>query len=82
MDAKIEVIQRSEQRENELRESVAQAKIDEAKAKGIALKIEMESKQLTPIMIQKIYIEKWDGRLPMYITGGTTLNQMSFGAIK
>ena len=82
LDSKIEAIQRSEQRENELREAVAQAKIDEAKAKGTALKIEMESKQLTPMMIQKIYIEKWDGKLPQYIMGGNTLNQMSFGAIK
>jgi regulator of protease activity HflC (stomatin/prohibitin superfamily) len=82
LDAKIEAIQRSEQRENELREAVAQAQIDKAKAEGTANKIKMESQQLTPLMVQKMFIEKWDGKLPQYITGGNTLNQMSLGAIK
>lgn len=82
LDAKIEAIQRSEQRENELREAIAQAKIDKAKAEGTANQIRMESQQLTPLMIQKIFIEKWDGKLPQYILGGNSLNQLTFGAMK
>jgi regulator of protease activity HflC (stomatin/prohibitin superfamily) len=73
LDSKIEAIQRSEQRENELREAVAQAKIDKAKAEGTANQIRMESQQLTPLMIQKMWIEKWDGKLPEYVTGSNNM---------
>ncbi|TGN18558.1 SPFH domain-containing protein [Leptospira idonii] len=69
LDAKIEQIQKAEQRENELREAVAQAKIEKAKAEGTANQIRLESQQLTPLMIQKMWIEKWDGRLPQNVMG-------------
>ncbi|WP_411822680.1 SPFH domain-containing protein [Leptospira sp. 'Mane'] len=69
LDAKIEQIQKAEQRENELREAVAQAKIEKAKAEGTANQIRLESQQLTPLMIQKMWIEKWDGKLPTQMLG-------------
>ncbi|TGN08293.1 SPFH domain-containing protein [Leptospira ilyithenensis] len=69
LDAKIEQIQKAEQRENELREAVAQAKIEKAKAEGTANQIRLESQQLTPLMIQKMWIEKWDGKLPQQMLG-------------
>ena len=72
LDAKIEAIQKAESRENELREALAQAKIDKAKAEGTAAQIRLESQQLTPMMIQKIWIEKWDGKLPQNMMGDKT----------
>ncbi len=69
LDAKIEAIQKAESRENELREALAQAKIDKAKAEGTAAQIKLESQQLTPLMIQKMWIEKWDGKLPTNMMG-------------
>ncbi len=82
LDAKIEAIQRSEQRENELREAIAQAKIDKAKAEGTANQIRQEAQQLTPLTIQKMFIEKWNGELPQYMLGGNSLNQLTFGTVK
>lgn len=82
LDSKIEAIQRSEQRENELREAVAQAKIDKAKAEGTANQIRQEAQQLTPLTIQKMFIEKWNGEFPTYVGSGQVLNQFSFGTLK
>lgn len=73
LDKKIEAIQRSEQRENELREAKAQAQIDKAKAEGTANQIRQEAQQLTPLTIQKMWIEKWDGVLPSYVTGSNNM---------
>jgi len=83
VDSKIESIQKAESRENELREALAQAKIDKAKAEGTASQIRQEAQQLTPLTIQKMFIEKWDGKLPEYVGGGSnSLHQFSFGTIK
>jgi len=76
LDKKIESIQRSEQRENELREALAQAQIDKAKAQGQADKIRLESTQLRPLMIQKMWIDKWNGSVPTYMMGGNTSNMI------
>jgi len=73
LDAKIEAIQKSEQRENELREAVAQAKIDKARAEGTANQIRQEAQQLTPLTIQKMWIEKWNGKLPDWVTGSNNM---------
>lgn len=80
LNAKIEATQRAQQRENELREAQAEAQKRIAKAEGDAhcLMIEADSQAqanallaqaLSPEILAKMAIEKWDGKLPMYIGG-------------
>jgi regulator of protease activity HflC (stomatin/prohibitin superfamily) len=75
LNAKIEAVQRAQQRENELRESEAEAKKQMAKAYGeaesalIRAKAQAESNKtisdsLTPQLIQWQAVQKWDGKLP------------------
>lgn len=80
LNAKIEAMQRAQQRENELREAEAEAKKQVAKAEGQAkcslLQAEAEAKanlilakSVTQELIQWQAIQKWDGSLPK-VTGG------------
>lgn len=75
LNAKIEAVQRAQQRENELRESEAEAKKQMAKAHGeaesalIRAKAQAESNQivsqsLTQELIQWQAVQKWNGELP------------------
>lgn len=81
LNSKIEAIQRAQQRENELRESEAEAKKLIAKsqgdakcrlieAKSIAKANEIISESLSGEILAKMGIDKWDGKLPMVISGG------------
>lgn len=81
LNAKIEAMQRAQQRENELREAEAEAKKQVAKAEGQAkcalLKAESEAKanlvlakSITQELIQWQAIQAWDGKLPQ-VTGET-----------
>lgn len=80
LNAKIEAMQRAQQRENELREAEAEAKKQIAKAEGQAkcaiLQAESEAKanlvlakSVTPELIQWQSVQKWDGKMPQ-VTGG------------
>lgn len=80
LNAKIEAMQRAQQRENELREAEAEAKKQIAKAEGQAkcaiLQAEAEAKanlvlakSVTPELIQWQSVQKWDGKMP-HVTGG------------
>ena len=66
IDAKNRTTQEAYQAENKLRQAEA-----EAKAKIIAAEAEkkvndLKASALTPLIIQQMYIEKWDGKLPTY----------------
>jgi regulator of protease activity HflC (stomatin/prohibitin superfamily) len=93
LNSKIEAIQRAQQRENELRESEAEAKKLIAKSEGWAKcrLIEAEAqaqandtiaKSLTSEILGKMAIEKWDGQLPMYIGGGQIMTQIPVPPIR
>lgn len=80
LNAKIEAMQRAQQRENELREAEAEAKKQIAKAEGQAkcaiLQAESEAKanlvlakSITLELIQWQSVQKWDGKLP-HVTSG------------
>lgn len=80
LNAKIEAVQKAQQRENELREAEAEAKKQIAKAEGQArcslLQAEAEAKanvilaqSVTPELIHWQSVQKWDGRMPQ-VTGG------------
>ena len=63
------------QRELEIVQAEAQKKIVAAEAEKKAN--ELRTKALTPAILQQQWIEKWDGQLPVYVTGdnaGTLIN--------
>jgi len=66
LNAKIEAIQRAEQREYELRESEAEAKKKIVTAKAEAEEIRLKTKTITPLLIQYEATKKWDGKLPKF----------------
>lgn len=80
LNAKIEAMQRAQQRENELREAEAEAKKQVAKAEGQAkcaiLKADSEARanaalasSITAPLIQWQAVQKWDGHMP-HVTSG------------
>lgn len=80
LNAKIEAMQRAQQRENELREAEAEAKKQVAKAEGqarcVILQAESEAKanlvlakSVTAELIQWQAVQKWNGMLP-HVTSG------------
>lgn len=80
IDEKNAAIQSALKAENQVKEAEANAKIKIAQAKGQAesLKISAEAeadandrvaKSITPLLIQKMWIEKWNGSLPKTMTG-------------
>lgn len=82
LNSKIEATQRAQQRENELREAEAQARKLVAKSEGDAkcLIIEAEgqaeanrimSESITDGLLLRQLIEKWDGKLPEFISTGS-----------
>lgn len=64
LNAKIEATQKAQQRENEVKQAEAEAAIAKAKAEGERVRQELEAKTLTPILLQKMWIERWNGNLP------------------
>ncbi len=87
LNAKIEAMQRAQQRENELREAEAEAKKQIAKAEGQAkcamLQAESEAKanlllakSVTPELIQWQAVQKWDGKLPGVTSGAIPFIQL------
>lgn len=87
IDAKNQAIQAALKAENEIKAAEAQAKINVAKAEGDAkaMKIKADAEayynrtiaaSLSPMIVQEDWIEKWDGKLPMYSGSGTPLINM------
>lgn len=83
IEAKNNSVQKALQAENEVKTAEAQAKIKIATAEGNAkamltsAKAESESnllrqKTLTPLLLQQMWIEKWDGKLPSTQLGSGT----------
>ena len=77
INSKIQAVQEAIRAENEKQRVIAEAakRIEEAKGYAEATRIRAEaeaganealSKTLSPAIIQKMYIEKWDGKLPVY----------------
>jgi regulator of protease activity HflC (stomatin/prohibitin superfamily) len=87
LNAKIEAMQRAQQRENELREAEAEAKKQIAKAEGqakcLTVQAESEAKankilsqSVTQELIQWQATQKWDGKLPQVTSGATPFIQL------
>lgn len=66
IEARNNAIQQAIQVENELKVAEARAKklLVEAKAESEAN--ELRQRTLTPLLVQQLFIEKWDGHTPLY----------------
>ena len=83
INAKNKAVQEALKASNEVKTAEANARIAVAKAQGIAdaKKIEADGiyyynqkvqQSLTPLLVEKMRIEKWDGRYPATMLGGST----------
>ncbi len=79
INSKIQAVQDAMRTENEKQRIVAEASknIEQARGEAEATRIKSEaeaaaniavSKTLNPLLVQKLYIEKWDGKMPIYGT--------------
>ena len=86
LNAKVEAMQRAQQRENELREAEAEAKKQIAKADGQAKCLLLQAKSeaeanlilsasITKELIEWQAVQNWDGKLPT-VTSGTPFIQL------
>jgi regulator of protease activity HflC (stomatin/prohibitin superfamily) len=77
IDRKIEANQIAQQKQNELEQAKADAfkEIERKRGEAESMRIkadaerysfEQKQKSLTPLLIQQQFIEKWDGKLPVY----------------
>lgn len=66
IDAKNQAVQQAMQVENELKVSEAQARKMIVVAEAEKRSNELKSQSLTPMLIQQQFIEKWDGKTPLY----------------
>lgn len=84
INAKNEAVQNALKAENKVKEAEAEAKIEIAKAEGeaSALKIKGDgeayynrvvAQSLNQLLVQQYAIERWDGKLPTYVTGNSSM---------
>lgn len=66
VNAKNRAVQEAMKVENELKVAEAEAKKKIVEAEAEYKANELRSKSLTPAVLQKMWVEKWDGRLPVY----------------
>ena len=66
IDAKNRTIQEAMQAENKVRQAEADARIRRIKAETEKYENDMKAAALTPLIIEQMFIEKWDGKLPVY----------------
>lgn len=72
LNSKIAATQRAQQRENEVQEARAEAEKVKAKAEGERARQQLEAQNITPMLLQKMWLEKWNGQLPQVLTGQNT----------
>lgn len=66
VDAKNKAVQQAMQVENEVKVAEAQAKKLIVAAEAEYRANELKTKALTPAILEQMWIEKWDGKLPVY----------------
>lgn len=66
IDAKNRAVQRAMEVENQLKTAEAQAKIKVVEAQAEADANRIRQMTLTPMLIQQQFIDKWDGKTPLY----------------
>ncbi|MEL6652247.1 MAG: SPFH domain-containing protein, partial [Bacteroidota bacterium] len=58
-----------ETNKRKLMEAQGETDVRRERANATALAIEKEASELTDLQIKKMWIDKWDGKLPTYVTG-------------
>ena len=71
VNLKNKAVQQAMQVENELKVAEAQARKKIVEAEAEAKANELRQRTLTPLLIQQQFIEKWDGRTPLYSNSPT-----------
>jgi regulator of protease activity HflC (stomatin/prohibitin superfamily) len=66
INAKNKTIQEAMQAENRLRQAEADARATIITAEAEKKANDLKAAALTPLIIQQLFIEKWDGKLPVY----------------
>ena len=66
VDAKTRAIQEAQRAENELAVVKAEAEKKVVAAEAEAKAFELKTRSLSPLVIQQMFLEKWDGKLPVY----------------
>ena len=77
IDSKNRTIQEAMQAENKVRQAEADAKIRRIKAETEKYENDLKASTLTPLILQQMYIEKWDGKLPVYGTVPQMFNDIT-----
>ena len=75
--SKNRTIQEAMQAENKVRQAEADAKIRRIKAETEKYENDLKASTLTPLILQQMYIEKWDGKLPVYGTVPQMFNDVT-----
>lgn len=66
INIKNKTVQEAQQAENKLRQAEADAKAKIITAEAEKKVNDLKASALTPLIIQQMFIEKWDGKLPVY----------------
>ena len=66
INAKNKTIQEALEAENKLKKAEAEAKAKVIQAEAEKKVNDLKASALTPLIIQQMFIEKWDGKLPVY----------------
>ena len=75
LNSKVEMTQKAQQIENEVRAAKAQAEIILVRARAEAESNALLSKSLSPSLLKKMELEKWNGSYATTITTGMLLNK-------
>lgn len=77
INAKTKAVQDAQRVQNEIAKTKAEAEKILIAARAEKEANELKSQSLTPAIIQKMWIEKWDGKLPTVNTGSNMMFDMS-----
>lgn len=75
-------VQEAQKAENEVKVAEAQARKLVVQAEAEAEANRLRTQALTPAVLQKEWIDKWDGSIPSVITGGSTQMFMDISKFK
>jgi regulator of protease activity HflC (stomatin/prohibitin superfamily) len=77
IDAKNKTVQEAMQAENKVRQAEADAKVKKVSAEADKYVNDLKASALTPLIIQQMFIDKWDGKLPVYGQTPALLQQIT-----
>lgn len=82
VNAKTKAVQDAQKAENEVKVAEAQARKLVVAAEAEAEANRLRQQALTPAILQKMWIEKWDGSVPAYLGGGSASTFIDLSKLK